>query len=56
MRTTGALLLLCGAVGLVDLVLPGGRQPDWPVWIQPAAAATLLLVGGGLFLLGRRWN
>jgi len=56
LRTAGALLLLAGAVGLVDLVLPGGRQADWPVWIQPTAAVILLTIGGGLFLLGRRWN
>jgi hypothetical protein len=49
-------LLLCGAVGLADLVLPGGRQADWPAWIQPAAAAILLAIGGGLFFVGRRWN
>jgi hypothetical protein len=48
--------MLCGAVGLVDRLLPGGIQPDWPPWVQPAAAAALLGVGGMLFHLGGRWR
>lgn len=56
MRTAGALFLLCGAVGLVDRLLPGGRQPEWPAWLQPTAAALLLAVGGALFWLGGRWR
>jgi hypothetical protein len=56
LRSAGALLLLAGAVGTVDLLLPGGRQQEWPVWVQPAAAALLLVVGGGLFLVGGRWR
>ena len=56
LRTAGALLLLCGTVGLVDRLLPGGHQADWPEWVQPAAAVLLLAVGGGLFTLGGRWR
>jgi hypothetical protein len=56
LRTAGALLLLTGAVGLVDKLLPGGAQPEWPAWVQPAAALALLTVGGALFLIGGRWR
>lgn len=57
MRVTGALMMLLGVVGLVDVLLP---QPldgilDDPVgfgqWPVPLAA---LLLGAILFRLGRR--
>jgi hypothetical protein len=52
----GALLLLLGTVGLVDRLLPGGREAAWPGWAQPAAACALLLIGLPLYLLGGRWR
>jgi hypothetical protein len=48
--------LLTGAVGLVDKLLPGGAQPEWPAWLQPAVAALLGAVGGALFYVGGRWR
>jgi hypothetical protein len=58
LRTAGAVLLLAGAVGLVDRLLPGSAEPlgAWPAWAQPAAAALLVAVGGLLFLVGKRWD
>jgi hypothetical protein len=49
-------MLLGGAVGLVDLFLPGSHIEGMPAWVQPATAAVLLAVGGGLFHLGGRWR
>jgi hypothetical protein len=58
LRTAGALLLLCGTVGLVDRLLPGGRaaEESLPPWLVPTAAAILIAIGGGLFHLGGRWR
>ncbi len=52
LRTAGALLLLAGAVALVDQLLP--RAPDPRVGL--GAAALFLPVGAVLFWLGRRWR
>jgi hypothetical protein len=58
LRTTGALLLLVGTVGLVDLILP--RSTDSLVLpsavIQALAALGALGLGAASFLLGRRWQ
>ena len=58
LRTAGALLLLSGAVGLVDRLLPNAGDPlgTWPPWLQPTVAAALLALGAALFVLGRRWQ
>ena len=52
----GALLLMLGAVGLVDRLLPGGREAAWPGWAQPVAAAGLIALGLPLYYLGGRWR
>jgi hypothetical protein len=58
LRTAGALLLLAGAVAIVDLILP--RRPDPLQSISPGVqivvAVTLVTVGLALFLVGRRWH
>jgi hypothetical protein len=57
-RTAGALLLLAGAVGLVDRLLPGSAEPlgAWPPWAQPLAALALVGLGAAAYLLGGRWR
>jgi hypothetical protein len=59
LRTAGALLLLAGAVALVDRVLPGaaaGSLVTFPAWIQFSIAGAALAIGAALFTLGRRWR
>jgi hypothetical protein len=56
LRTAGALLLLIGAVGLVDQLLPGAREGLWPARTQSAVALAVLALGLLLFTVGRRWT
>jgi hypothetical protein len=58
LRTAGALLLLIGAVALVDRLLPGANAPlgTLPPLAQLALGAGALAVGAALFLVGRRWR
>jgi len=58
LRTAGALLLLIGAVALVDRLLPGSTAPlgTLPPLVQLVLGAAALAIGGALFLVGRRWR
>jgi hypothetical protein len=58
LRTSGALLILVGAVAAVDRLLPGAERmfATFPLHVQLALAAFALVLGGVLFVLGRRWR
>jgi len=57
LRTAGALLLLVGAVGAVDRLLPRAADPVLgPGPFGLAAALVLAAAGAALFWLGRRWR
>jgi hypothetical protein len=58
LRTAGALLMLAGAVGLVDLALPqsGDSLGTLPKSVQLGLAAGVLAVGAAAFWVGRRWR
>jgi hypothetical protein len=58
LRTAGALLSLAGGVGLIDRLLPRARDPitDLPPGAQVVVGAIALVIGLGLFVLGRMWR
>jgi len=58
LRTFGALLLLFGAIALLDRLLPGGKDPlgTLPGAWQVAVGAAAGVIGATLFVLGRRWR
>jgi hypothetical protein len=56
LRTAGALLLMAGAVGLGDGLLPGSREGRLPAGAEAALALGLLALGALSFLVGKRWR
>jgi len=54
----GALLILIGAVALVDRLLPGAERAlvTFPVGVQLVLGGAAVAIGAALFLLGRRWR